>query len=285
MVPLRLVAELGVSAASAIVVREPWLFIAADDETALDVVRLTDGVRVRRIPLMDRPLPADPRTRKAAKPDFEAMAWLPEGELLVLGSGSTPARTTAVIVDRWGEGVPRPVDFAPVIDAVRARIGEVNFEGAAAAGPLLRLLSRGDGGRKSFVVDLDLKETAYALSNGRCSSALVVECSEVTIGELVGVPLSFTDAAPVSPSSTRLLFTAAAEDTANAYDDGPCAGSVMGLLGEDGGVEHLEAIDAPVKVEGIARSSCGAKLYLVADADDPTRRAPLFEADVPDWLR
>jgi len=274
---LRQIAELPISAASAVVVREPWLYVVADDETHLEVVRIADGVAVQRLPLLDRPLPREPKARKAAKPDFEALTWLPDGALLVLGSGSTEARTTAVVVRSFTGGPHALVDAAPLVASLRAQIGEVNLEGAVVAGGVLRLLSRGDRNRSSFVVDLDLDAALADLARGVLGDALVRAAREVDLGELDGVPLSFTDAASIDPRSRRILISATAEDTGNAYDDGPCRGSVVGVLDADGRVEHLRRVEPPVKIEGVATT--GTKLFLVADADDPTRRAPLYEAD------
>jgi hypothetical protein len=92
------------------------------------------------------------------------------------------------------------------------------------------------------------------------------------------VRLSFTDASPLPDG--RIVFTAAAEDTRDAYADGPVAGSAVGMLAPDGSPLFLDAVDAKVKLEGVsAHMELGRiHLLLVVDADDPAVPAPLLEA-------
>ncbi len=65
-----------------------------------------------------------------------------------------------------------------------------------------------------------------------------------------------------------------AEDTADTYSDGHCAGSVIGLVDAGGTIRTLQRLAEPFKVEGIAASGAGdmIDLLLVTDADD--RRQP-----------
>jgi hypothetical protein len=74
---------------------------------------------------------------------------------------------------------------------------------------------------------------------------------------------------------------AAAEDTADPYEDGPCTGSVVGVLEADGRVAFMEQVEGRFKIEGVAVRPSG--LLLVADPDDPTQHAPLFTSALPPW--
>lgn len=58
--------------------------------------------------------------------------------------------------------------------------------------------------------------------------------------------------------------------------DGECTGSVIGAI-SSGRVRWTRPISAPVKIEGLAHHE-GDAWFLVADADDPDVKAPLFRA-------
>lgn len=92
--------------------------------------------------------------------------------------------------------------------------------------------------------------------------------------------LTFTDASPLPGG--RLVFSAVAEDTPDAYADGPCAGAAIGLLDAECRVLSLEPLHPVLKVEGVhATVEPGrVSLLLVADGDDPQRPAPLLSAEL-----
>jgi hypothetical protein len=77
-----------------------------------------------------------------------------------------------------------------------------------------------------------------------------------------------------------MVFTAIAEDTIDAYDDGPCLGAAIGIADNEGQLRCLRRVDRPYKVEGVdARANGDAiELLLVTDADDADIPAALFSA-------
>lgn len=289
MIALRKIADLDVSAASGAVLDGPTLYIVADDELFLDGYTAATGVRIRRIALLPGALSDEPRARKRAKPDLESLTWLPGGVLLALGSGSTSERARGIAL-RAAQSLdgppidPRIVDLAPLYAAISQRVGALNIEGAAVAGRWLRLLQRGGANADNAVIDLDLDATMRGLhANEPLDASLIVAVHSVSLGDLDGVPLGFTDACPmeVDVGGSRIAFIAVAENTANAYDDGPCAGSVLGVLDEEGRLVCVARFEGHYKLEGLALASPRRGLLLVADPDDRSRRAPLFEAAWP----
>jgi hypothetical protein len=98
----------------------------------------------------------------------------------------------------------------------------------------------------------------------------------MVLPELRGVPLGFTDAAPLPDGSW--VFTAVAEDTDDAFHDGPCAGAAIGMADVRHRMQWLRPVEPLYKIEGIdvtaARGS--ARLLLVTDADDPATPAQLL---------
>ena len=222
------------------------------------------------------------RGNKAAKMDLEACVVLPDGRLLALGSGSTPAREQVVVVDA-GHHV-RVVDAAPLFEHLRARHdfagSELNLEGAVVVGALLRLFQRGNGAvadghtAANAVGDLELGAFLRWLDHGG-PSPLLVSVTRVDLGQVRGVPFGFTDAT-VLPDG-RVVFLAGAEDSPDTYRDGDVLGARVGLL--DGArVVLAEILDvtgrpASLKLEGVEfvgfTLAGGIELVVVADMDDP----------------
>jgi hypothetical protein len=278
-----------VSAASGLVRAGDWLHVVADDSLLLATFALEGEAPGRGTRLFAGELPLAPAERKAAKPDLEALCLLgalpfaPHGALLALPSGSTPERRRGALLplapDGSLGGPVREVDFSDVYAQLGRELGPLNIEGAALVGGRLRLLHRGNGeGGTDAVVDLDGERVLRALGAGETMKPDVVRTvRRWELGRAGPIRLSFTDASPLPDG--RLVFTAAAEDTRDAYADGPVEGSAVGVLAPDGSPVFLDGVDLKVKLEGVsARVEHGRiHLLLVADADDPAVPAPLFE--------
>lgn len=282
MLSVSAVATLDVSAASGLVALPDRLCLVADDETFLAVYAL-DGTPMPRIPLFADALPNDHAERKRRKPDLEAVALLNDGRILALGSGSAAARRRGALLDPTRDTVARAINIGPLYDRLAREVPELNIEGAAVSGDALWLLQRGNGSsRFNACIELGLSEIVAALDATESIDADVVRSvTHVDLGELDGVPLSFTDA--IAAPGGGLIFSAAAEDTNDTYQDGPCAGSVIGVLA-DGRVMQFVRVDPSLKLEGIALTGDrGSRptLWLVADPDDREKRASLYRAELP----
>jgi hypothetical protein len=109
---------------------------------------------------------------------------------------------------------------------------------------------------------------------------------QYALGEIDGCRLTFTDAAVFGDV---LIYTATAEASPNAVDDGPVAGSAVGIIGADGEarwtvLENAAGAGFDAKVEGLARGPRPGTLYVVVDRDDPHLASQLCEVDlVGDW--
>ena len=282
MLKLTAIATLDVSAASGLVALSDRLCLVADDETFLSVYGL-DGTPLRRIELFPDVLPADPASRKRRKPDLEAVALMPDGKVLALGSGSTEARRRAALVDPTREAPALVVDLAPLYERLARDVPDLNIEGAAVSGEALWLLQRGNGPAQfNATIELDLSEVMSTLkANSSIDGSAVRSVTRVALGDLDGVTLTFTDA--IARPGGGLIFSAAAEDTLDPYQDGAVAGSIIGVL-VDGQVSDRVEVDPTVKLEGIAAAGdWGPRpaLWLVADPDDRDKRAALYTAVLP----
>lgn len=278
------------------------LVVVQDDASFLALVEPPGGA------VTGVPLPAGPggarqfdarRGTKAHKLDLEACLVLDDGGdevLLALGSGSTDRRERVVV----GRGVGGPAPDVRLVSApalyalLRAEVAfsgsELNVEGAARDGDDVVLFQRGNGAARSgrTPVDatcrLDAKALLAHLADPRTPPPPPRDVVAWALGEIDGVRLTFTDAAP-GPGGLR--FLAAAEDSPDTYDDGHVTGVVVGvldLLDGDGArgrwTPVLDPGGAPLldKAEGLALDPDDpGRAWVVIDADDPDRPADLCE--------
>lgn len=277
-----------IAAASGLAVVGAHLVVVADDELHLGVfpfpVQLTSPCVGKLVRLVPGTLPDAPKDRKQEKPDHEAIVSLPDGALLVIPSGSRPSRTRGALVrlTPTGELATRVavVDFAPLFGVLCDQIGPLNIEGGVVFGDRLLLFQRGLGADAiNGIVSLDLPGILADLAtpDPSVTGASLDPVLRLDLGHVGRIPLTFTDAAVWGE---RIIYTAAAEATTDAYDDGPIGGSVLGVLGQD--FEPLwQAPLGSEKFEGVAVTSstrATAQLLLVTDADDRSKAGNLYRA-------
>ena len=96
------------------------------------------------------------------------------------------------------------------------------------------------------------------------------------LGRANGVRLTFTDAAGD-------LFLAVAEDSPDAYRDGPIAAAILGRIAADGAARFTHLRDPEgrpfvEKAEGLAIAD-SSTAWIVLDRDDPTTPAELCRVE------
>jgi hypothetical protein len=280
------------SAASGLVRAGEFLYVVADDEHHLGVFPALGNERGSLLRLRPGDLPDSKATRKALKPDLEALALLPAftdhpfGALLAVGSGSRPNRRAGFLMGLDAQGAvsrtPRMLDLAGIFAAIADRVDDINIEGATISGERLRLLQRGNKGKgRNAVIDFDLPSLLRSLqSSSAAADARLLEISWFDLGVVEGVPLSFSDGATLADGS--LIFTAIAEDTDDSYADGRCVGAAIGIIDTSGKLQRLQRLAQPLKIEGIAAHATGhvIRLLLVTDADDASIPASLYSAEL-----
>lgn len=288
------------SAASGLVQVGARLFVVADDELHLGMLDAVpadepaprDPQPVALIRLFEGALPEDKAKRKMAKPDLETLAWVPSlpgcpfGALLALGSGSAPTRQTGVLVALDANGTTTEriahIDLTALYGPLRQQFADLNIEGAFITSGELRLLQRGNkGDARNACIRYDWNQVAPWLTAQTPKPPVAKGVQIITLGDIDGVPLSLTDGAPLTQGAW--VFSAVAENTASSFDDGPCAGSAVGVMGADGAVRQLHPLEGGPKVEGIAVEVVGnmAVLSLVTDADDPAVASQLLRVRMP----
>jgi hypothetical protein len=281
------------SAASGLVHIGSHLYVVADDELSLAVFDDENGKPGELIRLLSGELPLDPIARKDKKADFESLLLLPpfpgfdHGALFALSSGSKKkTRHVSALLrlakDKTVRGGAVQFDLAAAYEPLHHEFAHLNIEGAVVYDGELRLFQRGNKkDRSNAILRCKLSPVLEALSEGREIGALeLIAVTRIELGDLDGIPFSFTDAAVLS--SGNMVFSAAAEDTDNEVDDGPCAGSAAGIVTPQGDVISLEQVSGKVKLEGVAVSESGgnANLLLVSDADDAEVPATLYASTI-----
>ena len=116
-----------------------------------------------------------------------------------------------------------------------------------------------------------------ALSRGHPPpSKALVDVTDYDLPGIDGLPLGFTDGAALDGGG--FAFTAVAENTDDAYADGTCAGSAIGIVDCRDVMRALWQLRPALKVEGIAvvQDGKGTTLEVVTDADDPKVPARLL---------
>jgi hypothetical protein len=254
------------------------LYVVADDEPAMAVFDLAQQpLEGERLPLEEAELPSDHAERKALKPDLESLCLLPGDVLCTLGSGATERRERGWVLS-LGAGAPSEISLSGLYASLRQDLADLNIEGAAVAGGQLWLAQRGNGRYgENALIELDLDSALAGIRQNRAIDAAAIRgLSRHELGDVDGVPLTFSDLCPLPDG--RLLFAAVAEAVESTYHDGDCVGAALGVL-DAGAVRHLERLAEPYKVEGVSVAG-GLDLLLVADADDPAIPAPLLAASM-----
>lgn len=279
------------SAASGLVQVGSRAYVVADDELHLGVFSIEKPELGRLIRIFGGVLPDDAAERKRQKPDIEALTLLPpfenfrHGALLALGSGSRPNRGRGALLglDEHGEiwGPVHALDMSPVLAPLRATFAELNLEGAVVVGEDLCLLQRGNRRHpENAIMRYPLSQVLAALRDPQAAAIAPSIIHRLDLGAIDGVPFCFTDASALPDGD--IVFCAVAEDTEDAYRDGPCIGGALGIIDADGRLISLRQLHRPYKVEGISARSVGNRLdlLLVTDADDPAIPAMLLSGSM-----
>jgi len=255
-------------------------YVIADDEQHLGVFDPASPGPVQLVRLFDGDLPESAKKRKKKKADLESLVHLPPlprcpgGALLTLGSGSRPNRRRGALLglDAAGAllGQVKVIDLAPLYEPLGRRFDQLNIEGALILDDDLMLLQRGNKGGPNATIRYAWRALSPWLLGDVDAAPEPRAVREIDLGAVDGIPFGFTDCAAM-PEGGGWLFSAVAEDTDNAFDDGACAGVAIGVVNGDGGVQAILPLEPRRKVEGIDARLLQGKVVIgmVTDADDP----------------
>ena len=271
------------SAASGLVHVGKYLYVVADDENHLAVFDDEHQSPGKTIRVFAGELPLEKRPRKEVKPDLEALLRVvhpvhaSNGALILVPSGSQTHRTRGAIIDLDSTGAiagpPRELNFAGVMECLP--FDPPNIEAAFLHRGMFCLLNRGNQKyQPNALVTFELDEILENLLGGKKLSGQRVH--PIEIGHHEKIPFTCTDA---SVAGDDIIFTAAAEDTDDSYEDGATAAAGIGILRADGSVAAFSTVSPAHKLEGISARPVGDKIHclLVNDEDDPAIPSSLLE--------
>jgi hypothetical protein len=165
---------------------------------------------------------------------------------------------------------------------------------------MIRLFGRGNGEAGDGLIPLDATcdlnwrvLRAHIDDPKRAPVPKITRVTQYDLGELSGVRLGFTDAIPVG--RTTVMYSAAAEASKNARDDGEVCGSALGVIPNDrrqparwAAIHDERGEPVTCKVEGLVLDPRDPlRALVVVDVDDYARPSELFEIALsgPWWRR
>jgi hypothetical protein len=232
------------------------------------------------------------RGNKDFKFDLEAICTVPRTvgfDLMALGSGSSSAREVVV---RWDD---RPANAEPGLffaheyyAALREEKSfsgsDMNIEGVLCNGPQVMLLNRGNGAATAGHIARNtlgyLSTDAFLqwVQGGGISSIPRLEAVALgVLGAIEDAGITWTD---LTQTENGVWFSATAERSPNARDDGEVLGSYLGFR-EKNTVWWITVCDESgkptrQKLEGLSPGVHDRQFWCLTDDDDPRKAAELL---------
>lgn len=230
-----------IPSASAVEVVNGNIYIVGDDSSFLYVLKY-DLTVLAKVPLFqakDEDI-VENRILKKKKPDLECITRFNINgypHLLILGSGSkSPRRDVAYLVKLptpynkkhlvWEISLVKWYAFLRMNEDVTGISGVLNFEAAAATETYLYVFNR----ENNAILRFDLVEFVEFIQ-GHTDGVPFPTIITSEVPEIETIRAGFSGA---DYFDQKLFFTAAAENTSNAIDDGAIMGSAVGILSFDG---------------------------------------------------
>lgn len=235
----------------------------------------------------------DQRGNKKWKLDLEACLTIPgrPEQFLAFGSGSAPGRDWLVRIeaDTLAVTLYQLSDFYHQLRHTPHFSGrELNLEGVVwLPNGRLRFFQRGNGRPPAIDATAEVSWShfwAHIQDPSNTPPPPLENIRQYDLGQLDGCRLTFTDA---TQHNGQVYFTASAEDSPDAVQDGPVVGSVLGRIASDGAAEWWRLCNPagqPItdKVEGLVLDPHQpGRGYLTIDPDDPGRASELYHIALP----
>jgi hypothetical protein len=230
-----------IPSASAVEVINGNIYIVGDDSSFLYVLKydLTILAEVPLYKVKAEDLVGN-RILKKKKADLECITKLTINgypHLLILGSGSkSPRRDVAFLVKLptpynrkhlvWEISLVKWYSFLRMNEEVTGPDGVLNFEAAASTDEYLYIFNRENNATLRF----DMPEFIEFIQ-GHTDSIPFPTVMATELPQIGGIRAGFSGA---DYFDHKLFFTAAAENTSNAIDDGEIMGSAVGILSFNG---------------------------------------------------
>ena len=195
----------------------PFLFALNEQYAVISQTRIIDSGEL-----------VNGRIPKSLKPDFESLEMIGEKEIIVFGSGSkSPQRDVFIHILLEEPLHITKYEISHFYDELRdlpeLEDSELNIEATAFHNNQLYLFNR----KKNLILKFEYSELFSYIKGERDFPK--PETKQFTLPEIDGIEAGFSGAT-VLKSESKIIFTASAEDTDNAYDDGEILGSMIGII-------------------------------------------------------
>lgn len=266
----------GVASASGIVKFKDDFYVIGDDTSYLFHIDKNFDLISKR-PIYSLEKLQGSTIPKIDKPDFEAIEMISDTELLLFGSGSkSPERDVCIWIDLNEEDfIYHLYDIGNFYNHLRSHKimqgYELNIEAFALKEDICYLFNRG----RDVIFSFSLSEFSDFCRKGASFPKVIPHL--FSLPEIHNLKTGFSGATSFK-HQPYLIFTATAEDTPNAYDDGEILGSLIGVIkinpyGLDRNVvvQPISNPGFPLKVESVIVDKIVSKtetdLVLVTDND------------------
>jgi hypothetical protein len=232
------------------------------------------------------------RGNKQFKFDLEAICAVPDTipfDLMALGSGSSPQREVIV---RWDDRPENPEPglfyarelYAALREEKMFSGNDMNLEGVLCNRQHLVLLNRGNGASVAgntarntlgyFSADAFLP---WVQGGGTGTTPRLEAATQGVLGTVQGADITWTD---LTQTENGIWFSATAERSPNARDDGEVLGSYVGFI-EKNTVWWITVCDetgrpTQQKIEGLSPGAHDRQFWCLTDDDDPRKAAELL---------
>jgi len=230
-----------IPSASAVEVINGNIYIVGDDSSFLYALKY-DLTVLAEVPLYNAKSKDifENRILKKKKADLECITKLSINgypHLLILGSGSkSPRRDVAFLVKLptsynrkhlvWEVSLVKWYSFLRMNEDIAGSEGVLNFEAAASTSEFLYIFNR----ENNAILRFDMPEFIEFIQ-GHTEGLPFPTIIKADLPEIDSIQAEFSGA---DYFDEKLFFTAAAENTSNAIDDGEIKGSAVGIVSFDG---------------------------------------------------
>jgi hypothetical protein len=167
---------------------------------------------------------------------------------------------------REPSGRPECIDASAMVEALRARVDDLNVVAGAVNGSVLSLFHRSDRSGNARL-DVEVAASAAALARGEAPDAeAIASVRFYDLGNEQSRRLGFVDASPLRDG--RVVFAAADETS-----------SSIGVMDQEGSIRSLETVTPAFPVSGLAAQLEPDKIDLLLSAP-VEKRTILFAAEV-----
>ncbi|TAH25509.1 MAG: hypothetical protein EAZ07_06920 [Cytophagales bacterium] len=226
-----------IPSASGVEIINGIIYVIGDDSNSL--FSLNHNLQIlQKLELFESKYESNERIPKKKKPDFECMTYFKINGyhyVLINGSGSKENRDNGYLVKlptKYNKKFfSQPVDFKSLYNLLRSNEdivsdGKLNIEASAYSDDLFVLMNRANKKGNNAIMVFNTEEFQVFLAE----NSEMIPFPEVFLYELPKLESVNCGFSGACIHENKLFFTASAEDTEDAVEDGSVKGSILGWI-------------------------------------------------------